>query len=124
MMLFLIYYIYAIEEVIMAKNSVHYELVDWSKPLSEIAKEIGCSYTALRIYAKKNGIKFVPGDPRRKKPDWVAIETDFRAGMHLFDIFDKYRGSGICERVLYRRAAKWDPILFEKQGFDPTRYSN
>jgi len=107
----------------MAKNSVHYELADWSKPLSEIAKEIGCSYAALKIYAKKNGINIIAGDPTRKKPDWVSIEADFRAGMHCRDILDKYRGTGISELVLYRRAAKWDPVLFEKQGYDPARYS-
>ena len=108
----------------MAKNSVHYELADWSKPLMEIANDLNCSYDAVRIYAKKNGIKVTPGDPTRKKPDWEAIEADFRSGMHCFDILDKYRGSGICEIVLYRRAAKWDPALFKKQGFDPARYIN
>lgn len=107
----------------MAKNSINYELADWTKPLSEIAKELKCSYNALRIYAKKNGIDIIPGDPTRKKPDWVTIEEDFRGGMHCLDILNKYQGSGLCERVLYKRAAKWDPVLFEKQGYDPTRYS-
>ena len=108
----------------MAKNSINYNLVDWSKPLSENAKTMMCSYESLLSYAKKNGIAFVPGDATRKKPDWSAVEADFRSGMRIIDIYYKYRdlGTGICERVLFKRAAKWDPALLEKQGFDPARY--
>ena len=54
----------------MAKNSINYNLIDWSKPLSENAKTMMCSYESLLSYAKKNGIAFVPGDATRKKPDW------------------------------------------------------
>ena len=92
----------------MAKNSINYNLVDWSKPLSENAKIMKCSYASLLSYAKKNGIAFIPGDPTRKKPDWSAIEADYKSGMDLYWILKKYQGSGISERVLYRRATKWD----------------
>ena len=90
------------------KDAVNYSKADWSKSLSEISKELGCSYTSLLNYAKKNGIAFIPGDPTRKKPDWSAIEADYKSGMDLYWILKKYKGSGISERILYRRAAKWD----------------
>ena len=92
----------------MAKNSINYNLVDWSKPLSENSKIMKCSYASLLSYAKKNGIAFIPGDTTRKKPDWEAIEADYKSGMDLYWILKKYQGSGISERVLYRRATKWD----------------
>lgn len=106
------------------KDAINYNLIDWSKPLSENAKIMRCSYASLLSYAKKNGIAFIPGDATRKKPDWSAVEADFRSGMRILDVYYKYReqGTGICERVLFKRAAKWDPDLLEKQGFDPARY--
>ena len=106
------------------RDTINYNLVDWSKSISENAKIMKCSYTSLLNYAKKNGIAFIPGDATRKKPDWSAVEADFRSGMRLLDVYYKYReqGTGICERVLFKRAAKWDPDLLKKQGFDPARY--
>ena len=44
------------------RDAIDYNLIDWSKPLSENAKIMRCSYTSLLSYAKKNGIAFVPGD--------------------------------------------------------------
>ena len=106
------------------RDAIDYNLVDWSKSISENAKIMKCSYTSLLNYAKKNGIAFIPGDATRKKPDWSAVEADFRSGMRILDVYYKYRkqGTGICERVLFKRAAKWDPDLLKKQGFDPARY--
>ena len=108
----------------MRRDAIDYNLVDWSKSISENAKIMKCSYTSLLNYAKKNGIAFIPGDATRKKPDWSAVEADFRSGMRILDVYYKYReqGTGICERVLFKRAAKWDPDLLKKQGFDPARY--